>query len=308
LSYILFLQGTAMPNTQRAKLVQAPQPETSLWLRTLAMRRPSSTHAAVAWLLSRAKDLCQEGVSPTYSEAQCLAALRPILLFVAHEKALHAEKTLSREMCGAALRIGEELLGLPPHAKTLRDPLEVSPPQTVRHSEAARTGALLLEAYRDAVRSVLKGPKQAGVRAAFGLGNDLALADSQQVADEIGRFLLAAQQHPLVIAQAKLLPGQLLGLAAQERVLRALDARRNEEAKDSASAYRRRVLHVALEYFLSRYQAALHLHLLTKPDALNRGLALVPARQRLVAETVAVGPLSLPFSCQVTDSGRLIFS
>ena len=105
-----------------------------------------------------------------------------------------------------------------------------------------------------------------------------------------------------MIAAAGLQPAQLLGLAAQERVLRALEADIRSQATASESQYRRRVLHLAIEYFLDRFQAALHLHLPSKSSRLREGLALLPS------QPAPVTPRSGLTTCQVTESGRLIFA
>jgi len=274
----------------------------ALLLSVVASRRPATAQAALETLLSRARTLCDEGVEPKLPAERCLLALAPVLKFVAGEKSLHAEVALSREMCGAVLRIAEELQGETPLAPQLRGPLTIAAPQSARHGETLRTGALLLEAYRDAVRRVLRGSAQAGLRAEFGLGNSLTLTDSKQIADGIARFLHAAQRFPDSIRTAGLQPAQLLGLAAQERVLRAMEAQAAHQSTSTESLYRRRVLHLALEYFLERFQAALHLHLRPQPIRMTEGLALLPS------QPLPTRPRSGLSSCQVTDSGRLIFS
>lgn len=292
-----------MPSPQRAKTEQ-PNRSThpAMLIRAVASRRPTSASAALATLLGRAKDLHAEGIGPKLPVDRCLTALAPILKFVAAEPTLHGEVALSQEMCGAVLRIAEELQGLTPLAPKLREPLSIEPPRSARHGDTVRTGALLLEAYRDAVRRGLRGKNQPGIKAEFGLGNELTLTDGQKVAEGIARFLLAASQHPDVIAAAGLQPAQLLGLAAQERVLRALEADIRSQATASESQYRRRVLHLAIEYFLDRFQAALHLHLHSKSSRLREGLALLPS------QPAPVTPRSGLTTCQVTESGRLIFA
>ncbi|MBL8631886.1 MAG: hypothetical protein JNM40_01595 [Myxococcales bacterium] len=290
-----------MPNPQRIKL---PLRSSNPALMMMASRRPTTASAALDTLLQRARQLCNEGIEPRLPIDRCLMALGPVLTFVANEPALHAEVALSREMCGAVLRIAEELQGKTPLAAKLRAPLTIVAPQSPRHGETLRTSALLLEAYRDSVRRVLKGPSNAGLRAEFGLGNSLSLSDGKQIADGIARFLLAAQRFPDCIGSAGLQPAQLIGLAAQERVLRALEADAERQSTAQDSRYRQRVLHLALEYFLERFQAALHLHLSQKQSRLTEGLSLLPSQTQR--------PLSRPrsglASCQVTESGRLIFS
>lgn len=292
-----------MTSPQRAKAAQPKRSTSSAMLiSAVASRRPASASAALLTLIGRAKDLHAEGIAPKMSVERCLLALAPILKFVAAEPSLHAEVALSREMCGAVLRIAEELQGLTPLAPKLRDPLSIEPPRSARHGETVRTSALLLEAYRDAVRRGLRGTSQPGLKAEFGLGNELTLTDGQKVADGIARFLHAASEHQDVIRAAGLLPAQLLGLAAQERVLRALEADIRQQATASESTYRRRVLHLAIEYFLDRFQAALHLYLRGKSSRLKEGLALLPSQPQLLPPRSGLG------TCQVTESGRLVFS
>ncbi len=291
-----------MPNPQRIKL---PLRSSTPTLMMMASRRPATASAALDTLLQRARQLCNEGVEPKLPLDRCLMALGPVLTFVASEPALHAEVALSRETCGAVLRIAEELQGKTPLAAKLRDPLCVMAPQSARHGETLRTSALLLEAYRDAVRRVLKGPQNAGLRAEFGLGNSLSLSDGKQIAEGIARFLLAAQRFPEHIVAAGLAPSQLIGLGAQERVLRALEADAERQSTAQDSRYRQRVLHLALEYFLERFQAALHLHLSPKHSRLSEGLSLLPSHTE---RPLSRPPRSGLSSCQVTESGRLVFS
>jgi len=291
-----------MPNPQRLKLSLRSSSTPALMLSAVSSRRPATASAAVETLLSRARDLCDEGSEPKLSVERCLIALGPVLKFISGERALHAEVALSREMCGAVLRIAEEMQGQTPLAPKLRGPLTISAPQSARHGETLRTGALLLEAYRDAVRRTLRGSSNAGLRAEFGLGNSLTLSDGKTIADGIARFLHAAERFPDCIRDAGLQPAQLLGLAAQERVLRAMETSAHQQSIATESHYRRKVLHLALEYFLERFQAALHLHLAHQPSRIAEGLSLLPSHSR------PTRPRSGLAACQVTESGRLIFS
>ena len=179
------------PSTRRSLRASSP----ALLLSAVASRRPATAQAALETLLGRARDLCDEGAVPKVSVERCLLALAPVLKFIAGEPALHAEVALSREMCGAVLRIAEEVQGEIPLAPKLQAPLSIMAPQSVRHRETLRTSALLLEAYRDAVRRALRGSTQAGLRAEFGLGNSLGLTDGKQLADSMCRFLHAAERN-----------------------------------------------------------------------------------------------------------------
>jgi len=62
---------------------------------------------------------------------------------------------------------------------------------------------------------------------------------------------------------------------------------------------------LALEYFLERFQAALHLHLSPKHSRLSEGLSLLPSHTE---RPLSRPPRSGLSSCQVTESGRLVFS
>ena len=286
------------PSTRRSLRASSP----ALLLSAVASRRPATAQAALETLLGRARDLSDEGAVPKVSVERCLLALAPVLKFIASEPALHAEVALSREMCGAVLRIAEEVQGEIPLAPKLQAPLSIMAPQSVRPPEPLRTSALLLEAYRDAVRRALRGSTQAGLRAEFGLGNSLGLTDGKQLADSMCRFLHAAERFPDCVKAAGLQPAQLLGLAAQERVLRAMETQAEQQSTANDSQYRRKVLHLALEYFLERFAAALHLHLRSQPGRMAEGLSLLPGHAQ------PPRPRSGLSSCQVTDSGRLIFA
>ena len=102
-----------MTSPQRAKAAQTKRStRPALLLRAVASRRPMSAHAALTTLIGRAKDLCAEGIEPKLSVERCVTVLAPILKFIASESALHGEVALSREMCGAVLRIAEALAPL----------------------------------------------------------------------------------------------------------------------------------------------------------------------------------------------------
>lgn len=267
-------------------------------------RRYANAQAALTALLARARALAESGLGARLPVTSYLDALGSVLGFIASHPVLHAEVNLSAEMCGAVLRVAQELGGRPASAPGLAEPLVVTPPLTVQHEEAIRTGVLLLGAYRQAVRQVLRGPKAAALRAEFALDGETTTRDGEQVADGILRFLHAAERYPEILAEARLTGPQLLGLAAQERVLRALSVRRHADATAADSAHRTRVLHLALESFFDRYSAALLVRMMAQPEEQLRGLALAP---RSAAPRSGGRYASDYAACQVTDSGRLVF-
>lgn len=267
-------------------------------------RRFPDTASALSALLQRARTMGEAGVPARLPVQSYLDALGSVLHFIAAHPLLHGEVNLSAEMCGAVLRVAEELQGRVPSAPGLAEPLAVLPPLSVQHEEAIRTGVLLLGAYRQAVRKALRGPKAAAARAEFAVDSEVNTRDGEQVAAGITRFLHAAERFPEVLAEAGLTGPQMLGLAAQERVLRALAEQRRSEAVAAGSAYRTRVLHLALESFFDRYCAALLLRMLAEPEAQLRGLALAP---RATAPRHSGRRLTDYAACRVTDSGRLVF-
>lgn len=270
-------------------------------------RRFVDARSALAALLQRSRELSEEGVLPRQPLATYLDTVYAVLRFVAAHPALHGEPTLSPEMCGAVLRIAEELRGESPSAPGLREPLCVVPPLTVVHEEALRTGVLLLSAYREAVRKALRGPKVSGLRAEFGIGDELGVRDGAKVHQSLGRFLAAAERFPELVAEAGLTPQQLAGLAAQERTLLAYEIQRQRQAVSPSESYRNTVLHLALEYFFDRYSAALLLRMLSQPEEQLRGMRLLP-RAGGARSSASGRYLSDMSACQVTDSGRLVFA
>ena len=264
----------------------------------------ADTPAALTALLQRARTLAEAGVQARLPVQGYLDALGSVLRFIAAHPALHAEVNLGAEMCGAVLRIAEELQGRPPQAPGLADPLAVPPPLSVQHEEALRTGVLMLLAYRQAVQRGLRGARAAAARAEFAVDGEVATRDGSQVASGIARFLHAAERYPEVLVDAGLTGPQLLGLAAQERVLRALDAQRRDAAVATGSPYRTQVLHLALESFFDRYSAVLMVRMLSQPEEQLAGLALVP---RSGTARPSGRRLADYAACRVTDSGRLLF-
>jgi hypothetical protein len=268
-----------------------------------ARRRFADTAAALQALLERAQTLSESGLPPRLPVQAYLDAVDQVLRFVAAQPLLHGEVNLGPEMCGAVLRVAQELRGETPSARRLAEPLVVLPPLGVQHEEALRTGVMLLAAYRQAVRRGLRGAQAAAARAEFAVDAEVGTRDGILVAEGIARFLHAAERYPEVLAAAGLTGPQLLGLAAQERVLRALHEQRRREAVAAGSSYRTRILHLALECFFDRYAAALLVHMLAQPEEQLRGLSLVPRSGRPPHS----GRRPDPTGCQVTDSGRLVF-
>lgn len=294
-------------------------------LHALESDGPEATRQAIAVLLGRARELVDDGVTPRQTVPSLLEALQPVLEFVRSQPALEGEPSLSPAMCRAVLRVAQELSG------GADEPLCIPPPRTVQHEEALRTGVLLLAAYRAAVERGLYGGSDADdyddepqppatsalaaqaderIRTEFGLDEELNLGsvrDGIQLAERIARFLAAAERFPEQLIGAGLSGAQLMGLAAQERVLRALDVRQSEAALAPGQPYRAQVLHAALGNFFDRYSAALWVRLIDRPDLRAEGLKLLPRPG---------GPRSsgrqhpgLDFSsCRITDSGRLVFN
>lgn len=269
------------------------------WLQNV--RRPATASTAIGVLIARAQDLAAGGYPLRYSQAQTVAAVQPVLQFISREHLLHNEPAVSPQMCGAVWRLCEELLELVPQAVKLREPIPIYAPRSEEHTEVVRNSALLLEVCRDAVRQVLRGSKQGSLREAFGLSQELVLAEGMQVSGLMRCFMLAANEFPRVVSEAGLLPHHLGRLGPQERVLRAMEDKMRKQAICKDSPYRQRVLHLAIEYFLARFEAAVFLHLNEHPARLVGGHALLPNHPNhrpMVPSLTGRG---------VTDSGRLVF-
>ena len=247
----------------------------------------------VSVLLTRARDLLGMGMAPRHEADACLRAVAPVLSFI-HERAeLCDEASLRPEIRRAVLRIAQELES--PSAP----PLSIPVPMPVQHEEAVRTGALLLAAYRAAVeRSAGAGPHIA----AFGCDEDTRPTDGRAVADGIARFLAAAVNQPDVLLRAGLTGRQLAGLEAQGRVLRAHAAQRESAAQSADSEQRTRTLHLVLENFFGRFEAAVNARLAQQPTLRQRALRLLPGRGLLPGSDRPAYA-----SCHVTDSGRLVY-
>ncbi len=234
------------------------------------------TEEVLEGLLQRARALIEDHVTPRRALGQCLRALGPVLTFISGQPALRAEPALSAEIGRAVLRIAQEL------ESPSNTPLRVELPLSVEHEEAIRTGVLLLAAYRAAVEHA--GGQGFGlsqrVATEFGLFEALRARDGALIADGIARFLSAAARYPEAAAAGGLTPRQLAGLAAQERVLRAHLAQRRAQAVTPGLPQRIQILHLCLEHFLDRFEAALGARLFEQPAY---------------------------SSCRLTDSGRLIF-
>ena len=287
---------------------------------------------ALDTLLGRGRERGEDGATPRLPVQSYLAALQPVLEFVRSQPALMDEPSLSPAMCRAALRVAQELTG-----GATGEPLRIPPPLTVRHEEALRTGVLLLSAYRAAVeRGLSPDPEREGVeggesaedialraelapltqraRAEFGLDEQLGLGsvrDGALLADRIARFLAAAERYPEHLVAAELTGAQLVGLMAQERVLRALAVQRDEASLLPGQPFRAQVLHAALECFFDRYSAALWVRLIDLPMARAAGLRLLPrpGGPRSSGRPTTSGHPGLDLAaCHITESGRLIFS
>lgn len=247
----------------------------------------------VSVLLTRARDLLGMGMAPQQELPSCLRAVAPVLSFI-HERAeLCDEASLRPEIRRAVLRIAQELEspGTPPL------PIPVAMP--VQHEEAARTGALLLAAYRAAVE---RSATDSRLLIAFGCREDTRPSDGVAVADGIARFLSAAAAQPQLVLAAGLSGRQLAGLEAQGRVLRAHAAQRESAACAADSTQRTRTMHLVLENFFSRFEAAINARLTGQPALRKRGLRLLPGRQPLPGSDRPTYA-----SCHVTESGRLVY-
>ena len=292
-----------------------------------APRQFPDAASALGTLLQRAADLAAEGAEPRLPVQRYLEALGPVLRFIATQPLLHDELSLSREICGAALRIAEELLGRPASAEALSEPLAVPLPRTPQHEEALRTGVLLLNAYRAALDVALGRSSRAEDRAAraeLAVTETVSLRDADQLVDRIERFVLAAERWPEPLRRARLSQVQVLGLCAHARVLRRYEDERRRSAVTAGAPQRTRTLHLALEYFFDRYSAAVCVRLIGQPATQREGLQLVPkaapARSTPAARAApaASGVSGLARSalaraldyamCQVTRSGRLVFT
>jgi hypothetical protein len=307
-----------------------------------APRQFPDAASALGTLLQRAADLAAEGAEPRLPVQRYLEALGPVLRFVATQPLLHDELSLSREICGAALRIAEELLGRPASAEALSEPLAVPLPRTPQHEEALRTGVLLLNAYRAALDVALGRSSRAEDRAAraeLAVTESVSLRDADQLIDRIERFVLAAERWPEALRRARLAQAQVLGLCAHARVLRRHEDERRQKAVTAGAPQRTRTLHLALEYFFDRYSAAVCVRLIGQPATQRTGLSLVPkaaparspspsppssgsGRVKPAAQVTSVSSVSsmsglarsalaraLDYAmCQVTRSGRLVFT
>lgn len=334
-----------MPITPRPKTPRETSrdvPSTRLQDLRRAAAAPSAASEAehdqaLDTLLGRGRERVEDGATPRLPVQSYLAALQPVLEFVRSQPALMDEPSLSPAMCRAALRVAQELTG-----GATGEPLRIPPPLTVRHEEALRTGVLLLCAYRAAVeRGLSPDPERAAegagesedvenaedvalraelapltqrARAEFGLDEALNLGsvrDGALLADRIARFLTAAERFPEHLIAAELTGAQLMGLMAQERVLRALAVQRDEASLLPGQPFRAQVLHAALECFFDRYSAALWVRLIDLPMARAAGLRLLPrpGGPRSSGRPTTSGHPGLDLAaCRITESGRLIFS
>lgn len=285
-----------------------------------APRQFADARTALGTLLARATDLATDGVEPRLPATRYLESIGPVLRFVATQPLLHDELSLSREICGAALRIAEELLGRPASAPGLAEPLFVPPPRAVEHEEALRSAVLLVNAHRAALDTALgdRSAEDRSARAEFAVAEMLNMRDAERVGEALARFLLAAERWPHALVKARIKPAHLVGLAAHGRALRRYDEERARLAVTADAPRRARILHLALEYFFDRYAAAVCVRLIGEPAAQREGLALVPKAAPPPARKPAPEVRSTPLRslaaafdyamCQVTRSGRLVFT
>lgn len=247
----------------------------------------------VSVLLTRARDLLGMGMAPQQDLTLCLRAVAPVLSFIHERGELCDEASLRPEIRRAVLRIAQEL------ESPSTPPLPIPVAMPVQHEEAVRTGALLLAAYRAAVERSSSDSRQI---MAFGCQEDTRPNDSVAVADGIARFLSAAVAQPQLVLQAGLSGRQLAGLEAQGRVLRAHAAQRESATTATDTVKRTRTMHLVLENFFSRFEAALNARLTGQPSLRKRGLRLLPGRQVLPGSDRPTYA-----SCHVTESGRLVY-
>lgn len=253
----------------RAKVAKVQRPKTP----SLTLVRPGFPDAdsALRYLLKRAEELVQDGVRPRLPFELYLDALVPVLAFIHARKEVFNEANLGAEVCAAVEQIAAELQAAPTSALAM-----VSRTETPSH-ETISTGALLLTAYRDAIRRVARGSKGLVARHHFGTGDNLDVRNPEQVAGGIERFLDGAVRHPEYILEAGLSRKQLDGLAAQRRVIVAQTRERQLLGVPTVSSVQSvRVLHAALEYFFDRFSAAVSAKLFHQPEERVRGLRLVP--------------------------------
>lgn len=226
-------------------------------------------------MLARARVLVEDGVVPRRPLSQCLRALSQVLTFISSQPLLRAEPALNGDVGRAVLRIAQEL------ESPSEPPLPVTLPLSVEHDEAMRTAMLLLAAYRAAVERAFYGALPQNLAVEFGIGGEHQKGkDGLALADGIARFLTAATRFPEVVQAADLSPRQLAGLAAQERVLRAHVVQRRQQTVTPGLQQRVHIMHLSLDHFFDRFEAALGARLWDQPAYR---------------------------SCRLTDSGRLIF-
>ena len=102
------------------------------------------------------QDLHAEGIGPKLPVDRCLTALAPILRSLQPSRRCTV-KSHCPKRCAVPCCASPRSCRTTPFAPKLREPLSIEPPRSARHGDTVRTGALLLEAYRDAVRRGLRG-------------------------------------------------------------------------------------------------------------------------------------------------------
>lgn len=258
-------------------------------------------------ILERARLLAESGVRAQRSLGAYLKALGPVLSFIHAHAELRDEPSLCPEVRKAMLRVAQELEP-GADAELAQPPLCIPPPLSIAHEEASRTGALLLAAFRAAIEHIAETNKP--LLHEFGVGDRPEVRNGLAVANGIARFLAAAQRYPEVLGYAGLSASQLVGLAAQERVLRAHAAQRQKLAVTPGLEHRAPVLTLALEHFFERFAAALEARCAQDRATLVLGRRLMPGlggSPGVRTGSAWTGPPRYA-SCQLTDSGRLIFS
>lgn len=258
---------TAAPRVTIMRQRPEPQPEKRAKLHT----GPGfpDVESATRYLLTRAEDLVQDGVLPRLPLDPYLDALVPVLGFIYARAGLFAEANLGPEVCAAVEQIAQELQTAPD--TSVPEPA----PASTQEQDALSTGALLLTAYRDAIRRVARGPKGQQARTDFAVGEPVDARNPKQVAAAIAAFLEATRRHPEYVQEAGLSDNQLSGLGAQRRIVAAM-GRTSRPPGTASGVQRTRVLRAALEYFFDRFSAAVSAKLIDRPEDRVKGLRLVP--------------------------------
>lgn len=235
----------------------------------------TEVQSAREYLMTHGENLLWDGVYPRLPVEQYLDRLVLVLAFVHRHVDRFSQAHLGQAVCAAVESIALELQMIPDiQLDRIVEEKQVTHPFTA-------TAALLLCAYREAIRHQLPPKGNAVVSEAFGLLKTLNPRDAGQVAAAMDGFLLAAQVHPDWVAKASITDSQLKGLASQRRVLVGWVAQNQRLGNPTLAQVRRaRVLHAAIEYFFDRYAAIVSAKFLDLPQERLRGLRLVPRKPR----------------------------